>query len=150
VEDALDQGRTLAAAIDAAIPGWVQRCVDSRYRASFGPPPSDVLAAARAAGDAARDDIGPRVTALLEADVDDQWTTPLAIVRDAVRYPTRVLSEARVPPVQRDRFEEERFPDDVYNLSPASFSELGPDVSGRAIAWGAAKAWAHRQRHGAS
>jgi hypothetical protein len=150
MEDVLGPGRELAAAIDAAIPGWVERSVDRRYRASMGPPPTDVVGAARAAGEAARADIGPRLRELLEADIDAQRTTPLALVRQAVPYPTRVLAAAGVAPVPRDRFEQDRFPDDVYNLTPGTFADLGPDVASRAIAWGAAKAFAHRRRHGAS
>ena len=150
VEDSLGPGRELAAAIDAAMPGWVERCVEERYRASLGPPPGELLDSARAAGEEARADVAPRVRALLEADIDEQWTTPLALVREAVRYPTRVLAAAGVPPVSRDHFAEDRFPDDVYNLAPATFSDIGPDVSEPGIIWGAAKAMAHRRRHGAS
>jgi hypothetical protein len=69
-------------------------------------------------------------------------------VREAVPYPTRVLADAGVPPPARDRFEEERFPGDSYNLSPATFSDLGAEVAAPAIAWGAGKAWVHRRRHG--
>jgi hypothetical protein len=148
VDDARSRGRDLAVAIESAIPSWVEHGVDRRYRAWVGEPPGELVEAARAAGAAARADVGPRVRALLDADIDDQRTTPLAVVREAVAYPTRVLADARVPPVVRDRFEEERFPDDVYNLTPATFSDLGPDVAEPAIAWGAAKAWEHRRRHG--
>jgi len=87
---------------------------------------------------------------LLEADIDAQSTTPLSMVRRAVPYATRVLADAGVPAVWRDRFDQDRFPDDVYNLTPATFTDLGADVAGQAIAWGAAKAWAHRRRHAAS
>ena len=148
VRDPADYGRDLADAIDISLPAWVERCIDARYRAAFGPPPADVVAAARAAGEAARADIGPRAHALLEGDIDDQRTTPLALVRQAVPYATRVLEAAGVPPVPRDRFESERFPDDAYNLTPATFADVGPDVAEPGIAWGAAKAWAHWQRHG--
>ena len=142
--------RELADAIGTAIPGWVERCVDQRYRASLGAPPREVTDAARAAGEAARAEVAPRVRALLDADIDAQWTTPLTLIRDAVPYPTRVLVEAGVPPVARDRFGQERFPDDAYDLTPATFSDLGPEVAEPAIAWGAAKAWVHRRRHTAS
>ena len=148
VDDARAQGRDLAGAVEAAIASWVERGVDERYRAWMGEPPAEVAEAARAAGAAARADVGPRLRALLEADIDDQRTTPLAIVREAVTYPTRVLAEARVPAVVRDRFDEERFPNDIYDLTPATFSDLGPEVADSAIAWGAAKAWEHRRRHG--
>jgi hypothetical protein len=150
VDEVVGPARELADAIDAAIPGWVERCVDQRYRASLGAPPREVTDGAKAAGEAARSAVVPRLRALLDADIDEQWTTPLAVVRDAVPYPTRVLAEAGVPPVARDRFEQERFPDDTYHLTPGTFSDLGPDVAEPAIAWGAAKAWAHRRRHTAS
>jgi hypothetical protein len=150
VDEVDGPARQLADAIDAAIPGWVERWVDLRYRASLGVPPSEVTDSAKAAGEAARAEVAPRVRALLEADIDEQWTTPLAVVRAAVAYPTRVLADAGVPPVARDRFEQERFPEDAYNLTPGTFSDLGPEVADPAIAWGAAKAWAHRRRHTAS
>ncbi len=38
------------------------------------------------------------------SDIDEQRTTPLALIRGAVRYPTEVLRAAGVPPVERDRF----------------------------------------------
>ncbi len=142
-------GCALADAIDAAIPGWVERAVAERYQGWSGEqPPRGLMEAARAAGSAARAAISPRVRALLEADIDDQRTTPLTLARAAVAYPTRVLADAGVPPVERDRFEEERFPADVYRLAPATFADLGPGVADPGIAWGAAKAWAHRRRHG--
>ena len=151
MEDVRGPAAELAAAIEAALPEWVQRCVDERYRAAMGgPPPAGVAADAAAAGAAARAEVGPRVRALLDADIDAQWTTPLTLVRAAVLHPTRVLRAAGVPAVARDRFEEDRFPDDVYNLTPATFSDLGPRVGDAGIAWGAAKAWAHRRRHAAS
>jgi hypothetical protein len=49
--------------------------------------------------------------------------------------------------VERDDFQRDRFPDDVYDLVPTSFADFGPDVADAGIAWGAAKAWTHRQRH---
>jgi len=148
VEDIEGPARELASALEVALPEWVERCVEQRYRAAVGEPPASVVDAARAAGEAARADVAPRVRALLEADIDQQWTTPLSLLRSAVRYPTRVLADAAVPPVPRAAFEEERFPDDVYDLTPATFSDIGERVGGTAIVWGAAKAWAHRHRHG--
>jgi hypothetical protein len=68
-------------------------------------------------------------------------------VRGAVSYPTEVLREAGVAPVPRDPFVSERFPDDPYGLTPASLQTLRPDLGELAIAWGAAKAMAHRRRH---
>jgi len=136
--------RALADGIVAALPGWVERSVDERYRAALGPPPPDLVDAARRAGVEAR----ARVRALLEADVDEQRTTPLSIVRRAVVYPTRVLAGAGVPGRERDPLDRAMFPDDTYGLTPASFADLNPQLTDVAIAWGAAKAWVHRRRHG--
>jgi hypothetical protein len=86
--------------------------------------------------------------ALLEADIDDQQTTPLALIRaSAVRYPTEVLRHAGVPPVARDEFAVSVFPGDTYELAPASFADLDPELADAGIAWGAAKAFTHKQRH---
>ncbi|HLH46972.1 MAG TPA: hypothetical protein VKV25_07425 [Acidimicrobiales bacterium] len=138
----------LADAIEAAIPTWVVRCVTTVMVAWQGAVPPDVQAAAEDAGQAARADAGAAVRVLLEADIDEQRGTPLALLRAAVRYPTAVLSNAGVPPVERDRFAEEAFPRDVYDLTPASLADIDPDLADLGIAWGAAKAMEHRRRHG--
>jgi hypothetical protein len=139
-------GADLAVRVGAAVPGWVVRCVESRI------PPDDpgraaaVSAAARAGEDAAAD-VTARLRVLLAAPVDDQRATPLQVVRGAVTYPTDVLVRAGVPPVGRDRFAAERFPDDPYGLTPASLDALDPALAEPALRWGAAKAFAHRRRH---
>jgi len=139
----------LADGIDAALPEWVERSVDALVTLyTGGPPNDDVRAAAAEAGRRAQADVGGRVRALLEADVDDQRTTPLAILREAVKYPAGVLRAAGVPGVERDRFAEEAFPDDDYDLTPATFADLDPALADAGLAWGAAKAWEHKQRHG--
>ena len=143
-------GRTLADAIEAAIPGWVVRQVRQVMEAQPGGCPAATVEEAMAAGWRARDDVGPRVRQLLDADVDDQRTTPLAIIRGAVTYPTEVLKAAGAAPAARDRFAVQSFPDDVYDLTPASFADLDPDDPGLAeagLSWGAAKAFVHRRRH---
>ena len=68
-------------------------------------------------------------------------------MRSAVRYPTEVLAAAGVPPVVRDAFAVEAFPDDLYDLTPGSFTDLDPDLGDVGIAWGAAKAFVIRARH---
>lgn len=114
-----------------------------------GTVPPSVAAAGCAAAQRARDEVLPRLRTLLAADIDDQWTTPLAMVRDAVRYPSEVLAAAGVPPVQRDGFAVRAFPDDAYNLTPARLADLDPGLADAGIAWGAAKAFEHKRRHGA-
>lgn len=131
----------LADAIDAALVSWVERCVAGGWAAwSPEPMPSEVAAAAGAAGQRTLAEVSPAVRALLDTDVDDQRSNPLAIIRRAVVHPTRVLAEAGVPPVARDPQAERLFPDDVYDLSPASFADLHPSVHEPGLVWGAAKA----------
>ena len=124
----------LAGGVEAALAGWVVAAVERRA----GRP--DLRPAARAAGEEARREVGGAVRELLALDVDAQRTTPLALVRSAVRYPTRVLAGAGVPPVARDRVAVEAFPDDPYDLTPGSLADLDPDLVEAGIAWGAAKA----------
>ncbi len=47
----------------------------------------------------------------------------------------------------RDKFSTERFPDDDYDLTPATWSDLDPSLLDLGITWGAAKAFVHKQRH---
>lgn len=89
-------------------------------------------------------------TALAElaaADVDTQSVTPLQIVRSSMAGPTHLLQQAGVPAVVRDRFAEERFPNDLYGLHPSSLAAMSEELVPLGLAWGAAKAAAHRGRH---
>lgn len=146
--DVEEQARALADAIEAALPGWVERSVESRLVAHRGATDPATMAAARRAGEHARSEVGAEVRALLESDVDAQAETPLSILREAVRYPAEVLRGAGVPALARDDFSTSRFPDDHYDLTPASLAELDPGLLDAGIAWGAAKAWVHKRRHG--
>lgn len=137
----------LADGVDATLATWVVRSVTGLVLAWSGDVDGGVAEAAEAAGQRARQEVGGAVRTLLEADIDAQWTTPLALLRTAVRYPTGVLAAAGIPEVQRDEFAEEAFPDDVYDLTPASFSDIDPSLADPGLAWGAAKAWIHKQRH---
>lgn len=142
--DTLDQHATaLADAIEAALPAWVERCV--RRRAGDGAVDPQAVTAA---GQEAQREVGGAVRALLAADVDEQATTPLSLLRGAVRYPTALLRQAGIPPVERDRVQAELLPDDIYDLSPATFADVHPSLADPGIAWGAAKAYAHIRRHG--
>ncbi|MDQ3108237.1 MAG: hypothetical protein M3Q68_10585 [Actinomycetota bacterium] len=143
-EQALVQLATaLADAVDEAIPSWVVRCVRGRLTAV----PRHVLDDARHAGGRARDDVGVAVRVLLSTDVDDQRGNPLALLRTAVSYPTEVLLRAGATTVTRDKFSRERFPDDDFDLTPANWSDVDPSLQELGIAWGAAKAFVHKQRH---
>lgn len=141
-----DFGARLAGAVRLALPGWVEQAVERRYP---GLPPETVQAEAAAAGRDAAADIGTRLDQLLALDVDEQWTNPLTLIRTAVRYPTAILARHGVPEIARDRHAVAINPDDVYDLTPAAFADLGPDVHESGLVWGAAKAHVHlRRRHG--
>lgn len=137
----------LADAIEQALPAWVERTVERVVLRGQDVVPAPVRDEARVAGQAARDEVGPRVRALLLADIDEQPGTPLTILREAVAYPTAVLLQAGIPPVERDDFSAERFPSDIYDLTPANFRDISEEAGELGVAWGAAKAWTHRRRH---
>jgi hypothetical protein len=143
-----EQARALADAIEAALAPWVIRSVERVMMAWAGEVPVDVARRAREAGEQARVETGGAVRQLLERDIDDQVTTPLMLLRAAVRWPTAVLLSAGVAPVVRDRFDERAFPEDLYGLTPARFADIEPDLADLGLAWGAAKAQEHRRRHG--
>jgi hypothetical protein len=142
-----DYAESLADAIEAALPTWVVTCIERTFEAAGRQIPPEVRHASEVAADLARSEAGARIRALLMRDIDDQPTTPMAILRWAVRYPTEVLRQSGVPASPRDRFATEAFPDDLYDLSPASFADIDPDLVDVAISWGAAKAFEHRSRH---
>ena len=108
----------LADGIEAALAGWVVGCVERILVAYRGQVDPEERRAAEAAGAEAVAEVGPEVRALLLTDIDEQRTSPLALVRGAVRYPTAVLEQAGVPPVERDPFTVRQFPDDPLRPDP--------------------------------
>ena len=136
----MDPADELATALDGAIAPWVERCVVRLVTAYRGEVPAEVRASARDAGRRARADVGAELRDFLALDVDRQATNPLAILRAAVRYPTAVLRDAGVPPVRRDEFKEQAFPDDVYDLVPATWKDVDPALQEPGIIWSAWKA----------
>jgi hypothetical protein len=131
----------LADAIEAALPGWVERCV-----ARFVPVDGDVAVQVQAVGSQVRDEVGDAVRRLLATDLDDQRTNPLNIIRHGVDGPTRLLRSLGVAPIARDEFDERMFPEDVYGLAPASFVDVDPALHEPGLRWGAAKAYVFQQR----
>ena len=130
--------------VERALPGWVdgqvRRIVDAWGRLAPDVA-AQTAAAAAGAGDEAAARIGAALRAVMALDAADQRATPLQIVRDAYREPTAVLAAAGIPPVERDAFHEERWPDDAYGLVPEHLADLGDDDLGPLLlAWGLAKA----------
>jgi len=79
---------------------------------------------------------------------------PLDAVRRLHRHPTDVLRAAGVGEVERDAFEEQHFPDDVYGLRIHSFRDSFADVPGGEelvelhMLWGVAKTAVLRAERG--
>lgn len=136
----------LTEALDVAVPGWIAGLVVERVRQWRGTVDPDIERQAVAAGEAARQDVMPALRALLAADVDEQRTNPLAVLRRATRHAHEVLARAGVPAVVRDEFSERSFPDDDYGLVPAGWDEIHPDLRELGITWGAAKAFVFKAR----
>ena len=142
-----EYAQALAEGIEAALPAWVVRCVERVVVAWSGSFPEKIAAASQVVGVTAAADVGAELRRLLATDIDEQWTTPLDLVRSAVRYPTALLAELGVPLVERDEFLVRRFPQDVYALAPAALADLDPSLAEIGIVWGAAKAFEHKRRH---
>ncbi len=132
----------LAAAV-AATPGWVRDSV-ARVAAAQGldvdPAAVDTAAAEAAAF------VETRLGALLATDIDAQASTPLTVLRDAARFPVQVLHGAGAQPVPRPDTVRWAFPNDPFEVTPATFADLGEDVHQAGIMWGAAKASIHLTR----
>lgn len=144
-------GEALTVAVEAALGPWMAAAVDARLPAGLGPAQrADLDRALAEATDRAVADVGGKLRHLLALDLDDQWTNPLSIIRQAVAYPTAVLAATGAPPVARDDTDAALHPDDVYGLVPLAFADLGPEVHERGLEWGAAKAHVHLTRRRAT
>jgi hypothetical protein len=141
------EGAALADALEAALPGWVQRSVTGILTAWGGPVPDDIERRVAAAAGAAVDDVVPAVRRLAATDVDAQRGNPLDVLRRAARHPSAVLRDVGVPGVVRDDFDVAHFPDDEYGLVPMAFADVHPSLHEPGLRWGAAKARAHLLRH---
>ena len=139
-EDVGAYGRVLADHVIKAIPDWVESVVVGRGGTRLAPD-------ARLLGDAMALRVRGPLLDLLTADIDAQRQSPLALLRQHVGPLTDFLRIAGVQTVERDPYDREAFPDDVYELSPKSWSDFGEDVADAGLRWGAAKAMAHRRRH---
>ena len=131
----------LADAMHDALPRWVERSV-ARFVAVEG----DVARRVDEVGAQVQRDVGLAVRRLLETDIDEQRSNPLAIVRRGVAPITALLRDVSAPPVERDEMDERMFPDDIYGLAPASFTDIDPALHEPGLRWGAAKAFVHQQR----
>lgn len=148
IEPSAEPVELLVESLRRVVPEWLAGCVTRTAQAALGACPDDLAEQARQMADRCAPAVTADLEALLRTDVDEQRTNPLALLRRASRHPTELLQSAAVPPVRRDAFAVERFPDDVYDLGPASWAEVHPDLHDPGIVWGAWKAATvlHRRR----
>lgn len=138
--------RVLADGIEAALGPWVLRCVTTRAAEAGKAVDDTVVGAASVAAVACVRDVAPEVHTLLSTDIDAQRTSPLELLRAAVHHPTGVLRGLGVAPVTRDEFAARAFPEDIYDLAPATFADLDESLAEPGLVWGAAKAHVHLAR----
>jgi hypothetical protein len=77
---------------------------------------------------------------LLAQEAWDQRRNPLELLRSATAGLTVELAEVGARPVPRDEFKERSFPDDVFDLAPATWADVHPDLHDVGLEWGAWKA----------
>lgn len=136
----------LVETLERTVPEWLVGCVVRTAQQASGRCPEDLVEQAHRMAQEQAPVIVARVEALVRTDVDLQRSNPLALLRSATRYPAEILRAAGVPPVRRDEFSIERFPDDLYDLGPASWADVHPDLHEAGIMWGAWKAATVLQR----
>ena len=147
----------LVTTVGSVVGPWIERLVYERVASASdrvpGPlaDPDDIARRAAAAGAAAQAEASAALRRLVDTDVDDQRENPLAILRSVTGHAHRVLAELGVPAVHRDHFAVGSFPDDVYGLVPAAWSDVHEELHEPGMMWSAAKAYlftSRRKREG--
>lgn len=135
-------GRTLADDVLSALPTWTRDVLISRVGPTSEVHHSEIVGLLV-------NWIEAPLTGLLTADIDAQRQSPLALLRALITPLTHILRSLGATDVERDPYDREAFPNDVYALGPRTWSDFGEAVGDAGLRWGAAKAMAHRQRHAA-
>ncbi len=141
-EKYLHYGMELRSSIEASFEPWLRATLGQRR--SDGASPVDAFPdAVESAIAGAREQAIANITRLIEADVSEPLSGPLEQLRQAVSDLALVLDAHDFTRPNRDPYDQEMRPADVYNLGPLSFMDLGEDVQAAGITWGAAKAHLH-------
>lgn len=136
----------LGVALVEAVAPWLVSVACRLAAAAGRTPRPDEMDQLRDAAEATAADLAPRLRRVLGADVDAGFGTPLATLRDGTAGFTAALAELGFAPVRRDEFARQNFPADVYDLGPATFSDIDPALHEPALVWGAARARVHLRR----
>ena len=130
----------LVEAIERVVGDWIRWSIADRAPDLATSAPADAAVAEGATA------LNAELRSLLSQDIADQTEGPLQVLRRGVRFATTVLADGAAPHTPRDNFAQRAFPEDVYNLAPASFSEVHPSLHEPGLIWGAAKAHVHLRR----
>lgn len=145
-ETFLAAGEALVTELERALPSYIERLVSNRLREQRVPPQQDLELISSRSREVATE-VLEELRVFVRLDVDAQRSTPLAIVSGFVPPMTVLCRELGMVPVHRDRFLEERFSEDSYDLTPANLAAIGEQVGDAALLWGATKAFEHKNRH---
>ncbi|MEY3033888.1 MAG: hypothetical protein RLZ86_510 [Actinomycetota bacterium] len=77
---------------------------------------------------------------LLESEAWEQRRNPLDLVRECTTRLSEELGAIGARPVKRDEFQEKSFPGDAFDLCPATWADVHPDLHEVGLEWGAWKA----------
>ncbi len=129
----------LIAVARRVVPGWLRRITLEAARRGGADVAAltdeiDAMVAATA------HEVVASLEELVELDVDEQTANPLQVLRAAVVAPTALLRAKGVAARPADPFLVERFPDDVYGIGPAAWSDVDPELHEPGMIWGAWKA----------
>ena len=138
--------RDLIGQIERVVEAWLVRIALDAYVMHRGSVTPEFRSVADGAAREGTEWVVARLRATLDVDVDAQRVNPLQTLREAVRFPTRVLREARIPTKVRDEYDEKINPDDVYGIGPAHWNDIDESLTEPGIVWGAAKASTVLQR----
>ena len=119
------------------VPAWLRRITVGACRRS-GLDDAEFAEDLDAMVEHAAADVLERLAELMHTDVDEQRTTPLTLFRESVREPTSWLRAHDVQPLGAPS--DGGFPDDIYGLGPATWSDIDPALHEPGVMWGAWKA----------
>lgn len=138
--------RDLIGQIERVVEAWLVRIALDAYVMHRGSVTPEFRSVADAAAREGTEWVMARLRVTLDVDVDAQRVNPLQTLREAVRFPTRVLREAGIPAKVRDEYDQKINPDDVYGIGPAHWNDIDESLTEPGIVWGAAKASTVLQR----
>ena len=136
----------LANGVELHLEAWMTRVIDERRRAGSQHQGSQLRNDGQVRIHLQAQRLIVEVRGLLASDIDEQRTNPLSVIRKAAIPIAAELDEAGVEHPRRDMDAKRLHPEDLFNVGPASFSEIHPDLHEPGLSWGAAKAHVHIQR----